>query len=50
MTAAKLMEELEVTAVKDRWIHIEACSAKTGEGLEAGIGKLIEQVNKSKGC
>ena len=31
------MKELELTAITDRWIHIEACSAKTGEGLEASV-------------
>merc|ERR1719454_1180545 len=33
---------LVLASVKDRWIHIEACSAKTGDGLEAGLAKLIE--------
>jgi ADP-ribosylation factor-like protein 3 len=46
MTAADLMQELELTTYKDRWIHVEACSAKTGEGLEAGMQKLMEQKAK----
>ena len=34
MTAADIMgsEGLDLTGVKDRWIHVQACSAKTGEG------------------
>ena len=28
---------------KDRWVHVEACSAKTGDGLEQGMQKLMEQ-------
>ena len=40
------MADLELRAVKDRWIHIEACSAKTGDGLEAGLAKLIENAKK----
>jgi len=43
MTAGDLMKELELTNAKERWIHVEACSAKTGEGLEAGLAKLMAQ-------
>ena len=39
------MNFLELTGVKDRWIHVEGCSAKTGEGLEGGLSKLLEKVN-----
>lgn len=45
-TAADIMESLEITAIKDRWVHIQACSAKTGEGLEDGISKLIQEKSK----
>jgi ADP-ribosylation factor-like protein 3 len=43
MTASKVMEELDVTAIKDRWVHVQACSAKTGEGLEDGMALLMKQ-------
>jgi len=46
-TAAEVMEFLELTSKKDRWVHIEGCSAKTGDGLETGISKLISQVKPS---
>jgi len=48
MTAAEVMEALELQQVKDRWIHIEACSAKTGASLEDGLKKLIAQIDKKK--
>jgi len=44
MTAAEVMKELELTSETSRWVHVEACSAKTGEKLLEGIGKLIKQV------
>jgi len=44
-SAEDIMKDLELTHFKDRWIHIEACSAKTGEGLESGIEKLVKQVH-----
>jgi len=39
-TADKVMKELDLTGQKTRWVHIQACSAKTGEGLEDGLAKL----------
>jgi len=42
MNAADIMQTLELQNKKDRWIHVEACSAKTGEGLETGLAKLME--------
>ena len=42
------MKELELTSIKDRWVHVEACSAKTGDGLESGMQKLIAEKNKNK--
>jgi len=42
-TAAELMQEMDLVQFKDRWVHVEACSAKTGEGLEQGMAKLMEQ-------
>lgn len=49
-TAAEVLgaDGLDVTSVKDRWIHVEGCSAKTGDGLNEGITKLLEQVNKKE--
>ncbi len=44
MSAAEVMKELELTTCKDRWTHVQACSAKTGEGLQEGIKALLEQV------
>jgi len=41
------MGALELTEMKDRWIHVEACSAKTGDGLEAGMQKLMAQKAKT---
>ena len=39
-----------MTAEKSRFVHVQACSAKTGEGLEDGLAKLVEAVNKNKGA
>ena len=47
-TAADIMADMELTTEKSRWVHVEACSAKTGAGLEQGITKLIEASGKSK--
>ena len=41
------MKELELTAITDRCVHVEACSAKTGDGLETGMQKLMDQKAKS---
>ena len=43
LQAAELMQEMDLVQFKDRWVHVEACSAKTGEGLEQGMAKLMEQ-------
>ena len=49
MSGAEIMKELELTATKDRWVEVVACSAKTGEGLQDGISKLLAEVgNKDK--
>lgn len=44
MKASEIMSELDLTALKDRWIHVAACSAKTGEGLDTGLEDLMKQV------
>jgi len=46
-TAGDLMTSLELSNFKDRWVHIQACSAKTGDGLEDGIKLLMEKTAKS---
>jgi len=48
MTAAEIMQELDMTQYKDRWVHVEGCSAKTGEGLDKGLQKLIEEKNNKQ--
>jgi len=50
MTAAQVMETLEIKNEKTRWIHVEGCSAKTGDGLEAGLAKLMEIKSKKGGA
>jgi len=44
-TAADIMgtEGLDLSQVTDRWIHVGACSAKTGEGLQEALELLIKQ-------
>jgi len=42
MQASEVMKELDITGEKGRWIHVHGCSAKTGEGLEDGLAKLME--------
>ena len=44
------MKELDLTARKDRWVHVEACSAKTGEGLETGMSKLMDYKQQGSGA
>ena len=43
-TAAELMEELDLTDEKSRWIQAEAVSAKTGDNLEEAMAKLHTQL------
>ncbi|KAL1521138.1 hypothetical protein AB1Y20_022692 [Prymnesium parvum] len=47
MSAADVMEALDLKGEKSRWVHVEGCSAKTGEGLEAGLSKLMEHKKSS---
>jgi len=44
--AADLMEELEITTFRDRWIQVKAVSAKTGDGLQDAIGELLTIMQK----
>ena len=48
MTPAELMDELELDRFKDRWVHLQACSAKTGEGLDEGMKKLVQRKNERR--
>jgi len=45
----EIIELLELNAIKDRPWHIQACSAKTGVGLEDGMKwACTEASNKDK--
>jgi len=46
MTAAEVMDSLDIKGDKSRWVHVEGCSAKTGEGLDAGLAKLMAAKKK----
>jgi len=46
LTAEELAEELQLHTIRDRQWQIQACSAKSGEGLEDGLGWLIKQSKK----
>jgi len=48
MSAAEVMDSLDLTNEKSRYVHVEACSAKTGEGLESGIKKLVAEATKNR--
>ena len=48
MSAADIMEELDVSTIKTRWVHVQGCSAKTGEGLEDGVLKLQKHLDENK--
>ena len=48
MDAGELMSELELTAIKDRWVHVHACSAKTGDGLQEGMERLMAHKQKAE--
>ena len=47
-TAADIMAELDLTVKRDRFVHVQACSAKTGEGLQEGIETLLKEVEAKK--
>ena len=46
-TGAEIMQELSLTTFKDRWIHVQACSAKTSEGLEDGMAELVKNTKNA---
>ena len=42
--ASDIMTDLDLAGKKSgRWVEVHTCSAKTGEGLEEGLAKLIEE-------
>lgn len=43
MSAAEISQSLNLTSVKDRTWHIQACCALTGEGLKQGLEWMITQ-------
>lgn len=48
MNAYEIVEKLELFKVRDRQWHLQATCALTGEGLEEGIARLVQMVNKGK--
>jgi len=45
MQTDEIMTSLELNGVKGRWVHVESCSAKSGENLAEGMEKLMTQIN-----
>ena len=45
MTAGELMQELDVTQFKDRWIDVQGVSAKTGENLDKAMAALMGRLS-----
>lgn len=48
MTPAELTEELHLKTIRERTWQILPCSAKTGEGLEASMEWIVDQINAGK--
>ncbi|KAK7201615.1 ADP-ribosylation factor-like protein 3b [Novymonas esmeraldas] len=46
LSAEELTVALNLADLRDRRWHIQACSAKTGEGLDEGISWAVRQVKK----
>eukprot|EP00386_Alphamonas_edax_P003322 GDKI01010198.1.p1 GENE.GDKI01010198.1~~GDKI01010198.1.p1 ORF type:complete len:180 (-),score=69.78 GDKI01010198.1:236-775(-) len=46
LTSDEISEELQLHVISDRAWTIQACSAKTGEGLEEGLQWVIKNMNK----
>ena len=47
LTPNEISEALNLTNIRDRQWHIQACSAKTGAGLQEGIEWVLKTVEKS---
>ena len=46
MTAAEISQLLNLTSIKDRAWHIQACCALTGEGLYQGLEWIVSNIKK----
>uniref|UniRef100_A0A0G4HL79 ADP-ribosylation factor-like protein 3 n=1 Tax=Chromera velia CCMP2878 TaxID=1169474 RepID=A0A0G4HL79_9ALVE len=46
LTSQEVAEEMKLHTITNRTWTIQACSAKTGEGLEEGMTWLVKTVNK----
>ena len=46
--ASELSDSLNLHLIRDRTWQIQACSAKSGEGLQNGMEWLVKQMNESK--
>ena len=44
MDANEVAEALELHKITDRPWHIQACSAKTGEGIDIGMNWMINKI------
>ncbi len=44
MTAAEITEKFSLSELKNHNWHIQACSAKKGEGLKEGLDWLTEKI------
>lgn len=47
LTPEEISAALNLTNIRDRQWHIQACSAKTGDGLQQGIEWVIKTVDKA---
>ncbi|CAG8539171.1 13596_t:CDS:2 [Cetraspora pellucida] len=47
LTAAQISEALNLTSMRDRQWHIQACCALTGEGLFEGLDWIVSQIASS---
>ncbi|KAH9578231.1 Small GTPase superfamily [Trypanosoma melophagium] len=47
VSADEVATILHLTDVKDRYWHVQPCSAKTGENLDMGVAWIVEQLRKN---
>ncbi|CAG8538648.1 35757_t:CDS:2, partial [Racocetra persica] len=45
LTAAQISEALNLTSMRDRQWHIQACCALTGDGLFEGLDWIVSQIS-----
>lgn len=48
MSAGEITTSLQLDNIRGRTWQIQACSAKTGEGLQAGMEWLVKEANKKE--